>query len=71
MVNTQLRLLSATAVAANFVNRQMTRSRSRRIVLFLDCCYPGAFDRGMAWCHARNWAVVWSRCLGGTFGAGV
>jgi hypothetical protein len=47
MANTQLRLLSATAVAANFVNRQMTRSRSRRIVLFLDCCYAGAFDRGM------------------------
>jgi len=43
MVNAQLRLLSATAVAADFVDRQMTRSRSRRIVLFLDCCYAGAF----------------------------
>ena len=47
MVNTRLRLLGATAVAADFVNRRMTQSRSRRIVLFLDCCYAGAFDRGM------------------------
>lgn len=47
MANTRLRLLGATAVAANFVNRQMTQSRSHRIVLFLDCCYAGAFDRGM------------------------
>jgi uncharacterized caspase-like protein len=47
MANTRLRLLAATAVAANFVNRRMTQSRSRRIVLFLDCCYAGAFDRGM------------------------
>jgi len=47
MANTKLRLLGATAVAANFVNRRMTQSRSRRIVLFLDCCYAGAFDRGM------------------------
>jgi hypothetical protein len=47
MANTRLRLLAATAVAANFVNRLMTQSRSRRIVLFLDCCYAGAFERGM------------------------
>jgi hypothetical protein len=45
--NTKLRLLGATSVSANFVNRQMTLSRSRRIVLLLDCCYAGAFDRGM------------------------
>ncbi len=48
MANTRLRLLAATAVAANFVNRLMTQSRSRRIVLFLDCCYAGAFERGMS-----------------------
>ena len=47
MSNTKLRLLGATAVAADFVNRKMTQSRSHRIVLFLDCCYAGAFDRGM------------------------
>src|SRR6478672_3722863 len=47
MANTRLRVLAASAVAANFVNRLMTQSRSRRIVLFLDCCYAGAFERGM------------------------
>jgi hypothetical protein len=47
MPNTKLRLLGATGVAANFVNGRMSQSRSRRIVLFLDCCYAGAFERGM------------------------
>jgi hypothetical protein len=46
-VNTRLRRLAATAVAAEFVNRRMGRSRSRRVVLLLDCCYAGAFERGM------------------------
>jgi Caspase domain len=45
--NTRLRRLAATAVAAEFVNRRMSRSRSRRVVLLLDCCYAGAFERGM------------------------
>ena len=47
MANTVLRRLGATAVAAEFVNRRMNRSRSRRVVLLLDCCYAGAFERGM------------------------
>ncbi len=34
-------------MAADFVNRRMNRSRSRRVVLLLDCCYAGAFERGM------------------------
>jgi hypothetical protein len=45
--NTRLRRLGSTAVAADFVNRRMNRSRSRRVVLLLDCCYAGAFERGM------------------------
>jgi uncharacterized RDD family membrane protein YckC len=45
--NTRLRRLGATAVAADFVNRRMNRTRSRRVVLLLDCCYAGAFERGM------------------------
>jgi hypothetical protein len=45
--DTELRNLDATAVPADFVNRHMTRSRSRRVVLLLDCCYSGAFARGM------------------------
>ncbi|MET9274608.1 caspase family protein [Kribbella sp. NPDC003557] len=39
--------LASTAVAADFVNRQMSDSRAQRIALFLDCCYGGAFPRGM------------------------
>jgi tetratricopeptide (TPR) repeat protein len=33
----------ATAVSAQFVNEAMNRSRSKRQVLLLDCCYSGAF----------------------------
>ncbi|HEX4813603.1 MAG TPA: caspase family protein, partial [Nonomuraea sp.] len=43
---TKLNRLGATAVSAEFVNRRMSRSRCRRIVLLLDCCYAGAFARG-------------------------
>ncbi|SDM23299.1 Caspase domain-containing protein [Lentzea albidocapillata subsp. violacea] len=44
---TKLSRLAGTAVSADFVARRMNRSRSRRIVLLLDCCYSGAFGRGM------------------------
>jgi uncharacterized caspase-like protein len=47
MTDSLLHRLAATAVAANFVNHRMTRSRSKRVVLLLDCCYAGAFERGM------------------------
>jgi hypothetical protein len=39
--------LTATAVPAQFVNQEMADSRARRIALLLDCCYGGAFSRGM------------------------
>ena len=45
--NTRRRLLRSTGVSANFVNDVMRYSRSRRQVLLLDCCYSGAFARGM------------------------
>lgn len=45
--DTKRKLIRATAVEANFVNEVMQRSRSRRQVLLLDCCYSGAFARGM------------------------
>ena len=45
--DTVLGRLGATAVAAEFVNRRMSRSRSRSVVLLLDCCYAGAFERGL------------------------
>ena len=45
--DTEVASLDPTAVSAEFVNRQMARSRSRRIVLLLDCCYSGAFATKM------------------------
>jgi hypothetical protein len=44
--DTDLKSLSATAVAATFVNDQLTQTQSRRVILVLDCCYSGAFTRG-------------------------
>jgi Caspase domain len=44
--DTEMEHLDSTAVPSEFVNRQMRKSRSRRIALFLDCCYSGAFSRG-------------------------
>ena len=49
-VDTQLfqhNVRRATAVPAHFVNDAMSRSRSRRQILLLDCCYSGAFRHGM------------------------
>ena len=40
-------LLRATAVAAPFVHRAIADCRAKRIVLLLDCCYSGAFARGL------------------------
>lgn len=46
--NTELARLASTGVSATFVAERMESSRSRRIVLMLDCCYSGAFPKGMA-----------------------
>ncbi|HEY6594774.1 MAG TPA: caspase family protein [Asanoa sp.] len=46
--NTRPNRLGSTAVAAGFVQRCMHASRSRSIVLLLDCCYGGAFSQGVA-----------------------
>jgi Caspase domain len=48
MTDTRLGLLASTGVAAHFVNEQLEYCRSRRIVLMLDCCYSGAYTRGLA-----------------------
>ncbi|HET6742204.1 MAG TPA: caspase family protein [Kribbella sp.] len=47
VADTKPNRLASTAVPADFVNRQMADSRAQRIALFLDCCYGGAFPRGM------------------------
>ncbi|RSN65145.1 caspase [Amycolatopsis sp. WAC 04182] len=46
--NTRPERLASTAVPADFVQRCMRMSRSRSIVLLLDCCYGGAFSQGVA-----------------------
>ncbi|MCK7470290.1 MAG: caspase family protein [Desulfomicrobium escambiense] len=53
--NTSRKLLRTTAVAATLLNDVMHLSRSRRQVLILDCCYSGAFARGMT--HRADEAV--------------
>ncbi|MFD7244570.1 caspase family protein [Streptomyces massasporeus] len=46
--DTEPPLLAATAVASQFVRGCMSGTRAGRSVLFLDCCYGGAFSRGSA-----------------------
>jgi len=46
--NTRPNLLASTAVEAALVNRLIRRSRAQRVVLLLDCCFGGAFERGMS-----------------------
>ena len=40
-------LITSSTVAANFVHNIMDKSPSRRQVIILDCCFSGAFARGM------------------------
>ncbi|WP_331765505.1 caspase family protein (plasmid) [Streptomyces sp. NBC_01369] len=40
-------ILASTAVSAEFLRDQMDHCRARTIVLFLDCCYSGAFIDGV------------------------
>jgi hypothetical protein len=44
--DTELAMLSSTALSAAFVAGEMSRSAAKRVVLILDCCYSGAFARG-------------------------
>jgi uncharacterized caspase-like protein len=46
--DTKLQRLAASGISSTFVNEQMGNSRSKRVVLLLDCCYSGAFARGFA-----------------------
>jgi len=45
--DTQRKTLRTTATPANLVNEMMRYSRSQQQILLLDCCYSGAFARGM------------------------
>ncbi|MEU5311917.1 caspase family protein [Streptomyces sp. NPDC021562] len=44
--DTEPQLLDATAISSQFVRGCMSRTMAGRTVLFLDCCYGGAFSRG-------------------------
>ncbi|WP_345356651.1 caspase, EACC1-associated type [Saccharopolyspora cebuensis] len=46
MANSRHDRLNATAVSAQFVRNQMDGTRSRRVVVVLDCCFAGAFPPG-------------------------
>ncbi|MFF5077926.1 SIR2 family protein [Actinoplanes sp. NPDC000266] len=46
--DTKMRRLAATGISSVFVNEQIDLSRSKRKILLLDCCYSGAFARGLA-----------------------
>jgi hypothetical protein len=47
MRDTRPGLLAATGLAADFVNRRSAESRAGRIAMFFDCCFGGAFEKGM------------------------
>ncbi len=44
--DTEIDLPDATAIAANWLNDQIAKSMSRRILLLLDCCFSGRFPFG-------------------------
>ncbi|GLY43722.1 hypothetical protein Amsp01_097450 [Amycolatopsis sp. NBRC 101858] len=46
--NTRPDRLRSSAVPAQFVQQCLRQSRSRSVVLLLDCCYGGAFGQGVA-----------------------
>jgi hypothetical protein len=46
--STNLSRLGSTALSSAWINEQLERSRSKRLVVLLDCCYSGAFAKGLA-----------------------
>jgi basic membrane lipoprotein Med (substrate-binding protein (PBP1-ABC) superfamily) len=47
-LNTEYRLLEATALPADWLNQRLATCRARRQILILDCCHSGAFgDNGL------------------------
>jgi hypothetical protein len=67
--NTRPNRLGSTAVSADFVQRCMRASRSRSVVLLLDCCYGGAFSQGVT-VRASGDANVLDSFPGGKLGGG-
>ncbi|MGK5678320.1 caspase, EACC1-associated type [Actinoplanes sp. URMC 104] len=67
--NTRPDRLGSTAVSADFVQRCMRASRSRSVVLLLDCCYGGAFSTGVT-VRAAGDVNVLDSFPGGRLGGG-
>lgn len=67
--NTRPERLGSTAIPADFVQRCLRSSRSRSIVLLLDCCYGGAFGQGVT-VRASGDVNVLDSFPGGTLGGG-
>jgi uncharacterized caspase-like protein len=40
-------LLGATGISSSWLSEQIGRSRSKRVVVLLDCCFSGSFSLGM------------------------
>lgn len=53
------RVLPYTAISASFIKDQMTASSSKRQVVILDCCFSGAFAKGLTLGN-KSWAVLTS-----------
>lgn len=47
MTDTEVDLLSASAVSSSFVSGQLGRARAQTKIVLLDCCYSGAFSRSL------------------------
>ncbi len=45
-MDTESDMLAATGVASGWLNDQIGRCRSRRVVVLLDCCFSGSFPFG-------------------------
>ena len=45
--DTDLELLSATGISAAWLSERISRTRSRRTVVLLDCCFSGSFPSGL------------------------
>ncbi|MFJ8198616.1 caspase family protein [Streptomyces sp. NPDC096152] len=68
--DTDPRLLGSTAVAAQFVRHCMFRTRAHTTVLFLDCCYGGAFSRSASAVRAAHDVNVLESFAGTKLGGG-
>ncbi|MCR6488407.1 Hsp70 family protein [Amycolatopsis sp. OK19-0408] len=45
--DTERDFLASTGIDSTFISDQVESSRSRQVVVFLDCCYSGAYSRGL------------------------